>query len=167
MFALEHGVRLYLAPRKGEFVRRNVIDLVVVLVPFLLPLRVLRSARALRLLRAARGTVVLFRAVDAGRDVLRRRRFSYTPLVALAVAGSWALLVLELERRAADPNIRSLVEDRELPRGPAQMAEGGAAGVPIRTMAGRTPSAGRPGTGEAEEEQRHVGSWERSGNRGG
>jgi voltage-gated potassium channel len=107
-FALEYGIRLYLAPRKGEFVRHNVIDLVVVLVPFLRPLRVLRSARALRLLRAARGTVVLFRAVDAGRDVLRRRRFSYTLLVALVVTGSSALLVLELERSAAGSNIRSL-----------------------------------------------------------
>lgn len=35
VFALEYGVRLCLAPRKGEFVRHGVIDLVVVLVPSL------------------------------------------------------------------------------------------------------------------------------------
>nr|MBA3738744.1 two pore domain potassium channel family protein [Actinomycetota bacterium] len=34
-FALEYGIRLYLAPAKGRFMRANVIDLVVVIVPFL------------------------------------------------------------------------------------------------------------------------------------
>lgn len=71
-FAVEYGVRLYLAPRKREFVSHNIIDLVAVLIPFLRPLRVARSARALRLLRAARGAVFLLRAIDAAQDVLRK-----------------------------------------------------------------------------------------------
>ncbi len=107
-FAVEYGVRLYLAPHKWEFVRHNVIDLVVVIVPFLRPLRVLRSARALRLLRASRGTVVLLRALDAGRDVLRSRRLSYTFLIGIAVTVSAALLVFEFERSAAEANIDTL-----------------------------------------------------------
>ena len=51
VFALEYGIRLSLAPVKGQFVRSNVIDLIVVLIPFLRPLRVAASFRMLRLLR--------------------------------------------------------------------------------------------------------------------
>jgi hypothetical protein len=54
VFAVECGIRLYLAPVKGRLVRSNIIDLIVIFVPFLRPLRVARSARMLRLLRAAR-----------------------------------------------------------------------------------------------------------------
>ena len=107
-FALEYGIRLYLAPAKGEFVRHNVIDLVVVIVPFLRPLRVVRSARAVRLLRAARGGVFLLRGVDAVRDVLRRHKLHYTLLVAMVVVVASALLVEEFERGIPDANIKTL-----------------------------------------------------------
>jgi len=107
-FALEYGIRLYLAPAKGEFARHNIIDLVVVVVPFLRPLRVVRSARALRLLRAARGGVFLLRGIDAVRDVLRRHKLHYTLLIALVVVVSSALLVEEFERSVPDSNIKSL-----------------------------------------------------------
>lgn len=107
-FAAEYGIRLYLAPNKGRFVKGNVIDLVVVIVPFLRPLRVVRSARALRLLRAARGTTFLLRAVDAGRDVLTRHKLHYTLLVAMGVTVGSALLVVELERSSSSANIHSL-----------------------------------------------------------
>ncbi len=107
-FALEYGIRLYLAPVKGEFVRHNVIDLIVVIVPFLRPLRVVRSARAVRLLRAARGGVFLLRGVDAVRDVLRRHKLHYTLLVAMVVVVASALLVEEFERGIPGANIRKL-----------------------------------------------------------
>jgi voltage-gated potassium channel len=58
-FALEYGVRLWLAPEKLNFIRRNRLDLVVIVLPFLRPLRVVRSARALRVLRAARAATIL------------------------------------------------------------------------------------------------------------
>src|SRR5687768_17360875 len=51
-FVLEYGIRLYLAPSKRHFVSHNVIDLLFVLIPFLRPLRIVRSARAFSLLRA-------------------------------------------------------------------------------------------------------------------
>ena len=41
LFAAEYAIRLYLAPAKGRFMRTNVIDLVVVVLPFLRPLRVM------------------------------------------------------------------------------------------------------------------------------
>ena len=106
-FAVEYGIRLYLAPAKGRFVRANVIDLVVVVVPFLRPLRIARSARALRLLRAARLAVILARAAHAGRRVLAGHGLRYGLLVALAVTVASAGLVFEFEHDAPDANITS------------------------------------------------------------
>ncbi len=107
-FAIEYGTRLYLAPQKKEFVRHNVIDLVVVVVPFLRPLRVVRSARAIRLLRAARGGAFLMRGIDAIQDVLKRHKLQDTLLVALTVVVASALIVSEIERNAPGANIKSL-----------------------------------------------------------
>jgi len=107
-FAVEYGIRLYLAPEKWPFVRRNVIDLVVVVVPFLRPLRVARSTRMLRLLRAGRVGVFLLRGIDAIRDVLTRHKLHYTLLVATFVTVGAGVLVAEIERGAADSSITSI-----------------------------------------------------------
>jgi voltage-gated potassium channel len=108
LFAIEYGIRLYLAPAKGRFVRSNVVDLVVVIVPFLRPLRVMRSARMLRLLRAARAGVFLLRGIDAVKDVLTRHKLHYTLLVATVVTIGAGVVVSELERGAPEGNIESL-----------------------------------------------------------
>jgi len=70
-FVVEYLVRLYLAPHKWLFVRHNLFDLLIVVLPFLRPLRVIRSARAARLLRAGRATSFLGRGVQVGAVVVR------------------------------------------------------------------------------------------------
>jgi voltage-gated potassium channel len=107
-FALEYGVRLYLAPKKWPFVRSNKIDLVVVILPFLRPLRVLRSARALRVGRAVRAAVLLGRAIDAGRDVLTRHKLHYALVVTGGVVIGAAFVVEAFERGAQGANITSI-----------------------------------------------------------
>jgi voltage-gated potassium channel len=107
-FALEYGVRLYLAPEKWIFIKANVIDVIVVALPFLRPLRVVRSAKVLRVLRLGRATAIVARAVDALRDVLARHRFNYTLLVAMIATIGGAFMVLELERSAPGANILTL-----------------------------------------------------------
>jgi voltage-gated potassium channel len=107
-FVLEYGIRLYLAPNKRFFVSHNVIDLLFVLIPFLRPLRVLRSARAFALLRATRGVVVLMRAVDAVQDVLKRHKLGYTLLIAMVVVVGSGLLVATIEEASPDRNIQSI-----------------------------------------------------------
>jgi voltage-gated potassium channel len=107
-FVLEYVIRLYLAPNRGRFVRGNVIDLVVIVLPFLRPLRVVRSARALRVLRAARGAAFLVRAIDAARDVLSRHKLGYVLLVTLVVVVCGGLLVQSFEQGAPDGNITSV-----------------------------------------------------------
>jgi voltage-gated potassium channel len=108
VFAVEYGIRLYLAPEKGAFFRRNLIDLVVVVIPFLRPLRVVRSARALRLLRAARAGAFMIRGLDALRDVLTRHKLNYALAVAIVVVVAGALLVESFERDAPEGNIESI-----------------------------------------------------------
>jgi voltage-gated potassium channel len=39
-FLIEYGIRLYLVPQKRRFITSNKIDLVVIVLPFLRPLRV-------------------------------------------------------------------------------------------------------------------------------
>ncbi|MBA3552423.1 MAG: potassium channel family protein [Actinobacteria bacterium] len=107
-FAAEYGIRLYLAPAKGTFVRRNLIDLLIIVVPFLRPLRIARSARALRLLQAARALSAVARGATAARVVLTRHKLHYALVVAAAVIAGSAVAIAEVERSATDSNIRSL-----------------------------------------------------------
>ena len=67
LFAIEYVARLVLSPHRWWLVRHNIIDLLFVLLPFLRPLRLARSARALRLIRAGRGVVLGRRRARSGR----------------------------------------------------------------------------------------------------
>jgi voltage-gated potassium channel len=107
-FVLEYGIRLYLAPRKRYFVSHHIIDLLFVLIPFLRPLRVLRSARAFALLRATRGTVILLRAIDAIKDVVNKNKLGYALLVAGAVVVGSGLLVATFEESDPARNIKTI-----------------------------------------------------------
>lgn len=49
VFVVEYLVKLYLAPSRRRFVRTHLLDLVVIVIPFLRPLRVVRVLRLLRL----------------------------------------------------------------------------------------------------------------------
>jgi voltage-gated potassium channel len=107
-FVLDYGIRLYLAPRKRHFISHNIIDLLFVLIPFLRPLRAVRSARAFALLRAMRGMVVLLRAIDAVKDVLSRHKLGYTLLIAGTVVVGSGFLVATLEATDPERNIRTI-----------------------------------------------------------
>src|SRR6266540_559602 len=94
-FAVEYLVRLYLAPGKMAFVRRNLFDLFIVVLPFLRPLRVVRSARALRVFRAARAVVFLGRGTQTARQILARHKLHYALTVGMAVVLVGAALALQ------------------------------------------------------------------------
>jgi voltage-gated potassium channel len=109
-FAVEYGIRLYLAPNKKHFVSHNIIDLLFLVVPFLRPLRAARSVRSFRLIRAFRATVVLLRAFDAVQDVLKRHKLGYTLVVAALIVVGSGLLVSEIEKADAESSIQSIPE---------------------------------------------------------
>jgi voltage-gated potassium channel len=106
-FTVEYVVKLWLAPDRWRFVKANIPDLVIVVVPMLRPLRVLRGVRLLRLLRLARLVAFALEGLHEVRNVLRRRGLSWVLLIALAVNLIAAALVLSLERDTPGSNIHS------------------------------------------------------------
>jgi voltage-gated potassium channel len=106
-FAVEYVVKLCLAPNRWRFVKANIPDLVIVVVPMLRPLRVLRSVRLLRLLRLTRLVAFAVEGLGEARGILRRRGLSWVLLIALGVVLTTAALVLEFERGNPEANIHS------------------------------------------------------------
>jgi len=100
VFLAEFVMRLAFAPRKGVFLRHNIITLIALALP---ALRVLRIARVLRLLRLTRGLrlVRLLATVNRGMRSLgrgmRRRGAGYVAAitVAVVVGGGAGMMVFE------------------------------------------------------------------------
>lgn len=105
VFLTEYLARLFVAPDRLAFIRRNVFDLLLVVIPVLRPLRLLRSVG---LIRAAR----LVRIGAAAGVIVRESRVRLASRAALLAAGSAAILIfaaavmeLDVERTAARANI--------------------------------------------------------------
>ena len=79
VFAADFGVKLAVAPRRVEFLRGHWLEGLMVLLPFLRPLRVLRA------LRLARVAVALGFNVQVIRDILEQRG---TKVIVAAVVGT-------------------------------------------------------------------------------
>ncbi|MBL1104731.1 potassium channel family protein [Streptomyces sp. 5-8] len=95
-FALDYLVRLALAPRRREFVRRHWLDLCAVVVPVLQPLRLLRLVSTLLLVgRRARMA-----------PQIRLTTYVVGAVIGLLMFGS--LAVLSVERESPHGNIRTL-----------------------------------------------------------
>jgi Ion channel. len=101
VFVVEYCARLALALDRREFVKRNVLDLLVVAVPMLRPLRALRSARLLRV--AALGG--LFVKLSSRSLAARTTAWVVTTTVFMGLVSAFA--VLDLERNAAGSNIKT------------------------------------------------------------
>jgi voltage-gated potassium channel len=100
-FAADYLVRLYLALDRKQYVRRNILDLFIVVLPFLRPLRALRLLRLLRL-----GVVggLVFRRGGS----FHARVSSYVGTSAIVVIVLAALAMYDVERRSDSANIHSL-----------------------------------------------------------
>ncbi len=100
IFALELGLKTWLAPARRTYLRKHWFDVLIVVLPFLRPLRVIRSARALRLLRATRLTTFAARALHSTRSILAEHGLQYVLLVGVVVVLASAGLVTVFERGA-------------------------------------------------------------------
>lgn len=107
VFTVEYVVKLYLAPDRWRYFRRNLPDLVIVVVPLLGALPVFQS---LRLLRLARLIAFVAEALQESRSTLRYRGVGYLLLVVLGVVFVGAAFVLEVERSMPDANITSYAD---------------------------------------------------------
>lgn len=99
-FALEFVVRLALAPVRRAFLRRAWVDLAIVVLPFLRPLRLARSGRVLRALRVVRLGAVLAKGAREGRRFFVRHRLHHALLAEAALLVAAAALLFAIERKA-------------------------------------------------------------------
>jgi len=103
IFALELSVRTYLADRRINYLARHWYDVLIVVLPFLRPLRIVRSARALRLLRLGRTLSFFSRVASDARGLLRRRGLQYVLVFGLVAifASAGAMYLLERDSGGA------------------------------------------------------------------
>jgi voltage-gated potassium channel len=101
LFVVEYVVKFGLAPSRWVFVRSNLLDLVVIVVPFLRPVRALR---ALRLLRAV---AVAGEGLERARRLLSEHGLQYVLLAALVIVFAGAAIELGFERNAPGSNIHT------------------------------------------------------------
>jgi voltage-gated potassium channel len=102
-FAVDYVVRLYLAPQRWRFVRSHPVDLLIVVVPFLRPLRL---ARLLRLLRLGSVAGVAQKRVTS----LHARVSTYIVTTAAIVVLVAAFLMYDAEKDAPNGNIHSFTD---------------------------------------------------------
>ncbi len=95
LFAVDYAVRLVLSRRRGRFVRGNLIDLAIIVLPVLRPLRLLRLFTLLSLLNRYAGMS------------LRGRVAVYVGGSTVLVLVLGALAVLDAERGASGASISS------------------------------------------------------------
>jgi voltage-gated potassium channel len=98
VFGLELGIRSYLAPTRISYLVPHWYDVVIVAIPFPGPLRIVRSARALRLLRVVRLVGFSRRIHATVLTVLTRHRLDYALATALTVVVTSAALITRFER---------------------------------------------------------------------
>ncbi len=100
VFALELATKTALAPNRLRYLRSHWLDVLVVLIPALRPLRVLR---ALNLLRIATLLPATARAVLSLRQILTSHGLHYALLLTVIVLTASAAVVTWLERGAGGP----------------------------------------------------------------
>jgi voltage-gated potassium channel len=102
LFLVEYLIKLYLAPERVRYVTHHLLDLVVIAVPFLRPLRAVRLLRAIRLSRVL---AVLLDGLRRARDVLTHRGLHFVLLAVVVIVFGLAALELSFEANAPGSNI--------------------------------------------------------------
>jgi voltage-gated potassium channel len=98
IFAVELGIRTYLADPKIPYLVRHWYDVLIVVVPFLRPLRVARSARAIRVLRLARVAPFVVRAAANSLHLVRHRGLEWVIAGGITIVFICAFAVFAFER---------------------------------------------------------------------
>lgn len=113
IFVLDFALRFVLAPRKGEYLRSNVLTAISLVVPALRMLRVFRAVRVLRAARAVRGVRLvkvvgtLNRGMRSLGRTFSRRGVGYVVTLTTVVVLAGAAGMLSFERGVAGSMIDS------------------------------------------------------------
>ena len=103
-FVIEYLVKLYLAPARKKFLTHHLIDLAVIALPMLRPLR---AARLLRLLTLGRVGIVLANALRRAKGLMTHRGLHFVLLAVVLIIFACAGLVLSFEAHAKGSNIHN------------------------------------------------------------
>lgn len=103
MFVVEIGVRLFLAPHRLRYAVSHWFDILILVIPFLRPLRAAGSVRAARLLRGLRIVGPLARSAIEIRDLFKRRGLTGGLLLALLAVCVCSLAMWQVESDANGP----------------------------------------------------------------
>jgi voltage-gated potassium channel len=101
LFVVEYLVKLGLAPRRWFFVRTHILDLVVICIPFLRPIR------ALRVLRLLRAVTVAGEGLTRAKRLLTQHGLHYVLLAVVILVFAGAAAELHYEQTAPHSNIHS------------------------------------------------------------
>jgi voltage-gated potassium channel len=104
-FVFEYLVRLWLIPARRTFVTHHLLDLAVIALPVLRPLR---AAQLLRLIDLGRVGTVLANALRRAKELLTHRGLHYVLLAVALVVFACSGLVLSFEGNAPGSNIHNL-----------------------------------------------------------
>ena len=110
VFAADLLAKVSIAPHRLRYLRRHWFDVVIVALPLLRPLRLVRSARTLRLLQTSRAVAAVVRVEVVGRRILLQHGLHYVLLSALVVAVAGGTLVTIFERESPEATIRDLAD---------------------------------------------------------
>jgi voltage-gated potassium channel len=97
-FAADLSIRTYLAPRRARYLLAHWFDVLIVVLPFLRPLRIARSVRVVRALTALRLVGPVARVVVSARSVLSRHGLHWAILVCGVLFVASAASVTYFER---------------------------------------------------------------------
>jgi len=97
-FAIEYGVKLWLAVEKWHFVKHHLLDLAMVAVPILRPLRL---ARLLRVIRLGRVVIVLGEGLRRARVLFAYHGLQFVLLAVFTIIFAGAALELVFEQHSA------------------------------------------------------------------
>jgi voltage-gated potassium channel len=109
-FVVEFSIRLFLAAKKGRFLRENWLTALSLLVPalrILRPLRFLRFARGLRSIQVVRVVGSLNRSMGALGQTMGRRGFGYVAILTTLVAFGGAAGMFAFEKAAGHEGFSS------------------------------------------------------------
>ena len=96
VFVVDYLARLYLADPRGKWFVRHLLDLAIILLPFLRPLRLLSLAVVIEVLERAVG------------DTIRGKVIVFTAVGVVVIVYAASLAILDIERYRVDTKIHNL-----------------------------------------------------------
>lgn len=109
IFAIELSIRTYLSINRIDYLKKNWIDVIIVLLPLLRVFRLLRATRLLRILRFGRILVLFGKFTKEIKTILSRNNFHYLLVVLVVLIAIGTILIYHFDQGIAGGNV-SLVD---------------------------------------------------------